>query len=116
MNLHFQDPENIAGRIRHMRELRGMSQQQLADAIGIKQASVAQLEGGRSKSPSASNLLKIAHALDANPVWLMTGKGGPEAMDSAQRREWDELFEALPEGKRRALLAAARVLKDTEDE
>ena len=112
MNLHLTDPANIGGRIKHMREQRGMTQPELAEAIGIKQPSMSDIESGKSKSPSAINLLKIAHALDANPWWLATGEGEPTALASAQQREWAELFASLPEGKRRALMAAARVLKE----
>lgn len=112
MNLHLRDPANIGGRIKHMREKRGMTQPELAEAIGIKQPSMSDIESGKSKSPSAINLLKIAHALDANPWWLVTGEGDPAALASAQQREWAGLFASLPEGKRRALMAAARVLKE----
>lgn len=117
MDLHLSDPANIGGRIRYMRELRGMTQPQLAEVIGIRRPSMSDIESGKSKSPSAINLLKIAHALDANPWWLVTGEGDPSALPGAARREWDALFDALPESKRRAILAAARVLgEDDSDE
>lgn len=110
MDLHLNDPANIGGRIRHMREKRGMSQPELADVIGIRQPSLSDIESGKSKSPSAINLLKIAHALDANPWWLMTGRGHEDSLESAELKEWSEIYETLSDEKRRALLAAAKVL------
>ena len=79
MNLHLTDPANIGGRIKHMREQRGMTQPELAEAIGIKQPSMSDIESGKSKSPSAINLLKIAHALDANPWWLRSASADRSA-------------------------------------
>ncbi len=52
-----------------------MTQQQLADIVGIKKASISGLELGASKNPSALNLLPIARTLGVSPEWLVTGKG-----------------------------------------
>lgn len=79
MNLHLTDPANIGGRIKHMREQRGMTQPELAEAIGIKQPSMSDIESGKSKSPSAINLLKIAHA------WTRTLGGWQPARASRPR-------------------------------
>jgi transcriptional regulator with XRE-family HTH domain len=48
--------------IRLVREAKGMTQKQLAAAIGVTQSAVSQWEGGES-SPSVKNQLKIASAL-----------------------------------------------------
>lgn len=63
---------------------------------------------GEKRSESA----EAWHVLEANPWWLVTGEGSPETFGAAERKEWDELFASLPDGKRRAILAAARVLKE----
>lgn len=52
----------IGGRIRMYREKAEMSGQQLADAVGISQTLVSQLESG-SKATDVLNYIKIADAL-----------------------------------------------------
>jgi transcriptional regulator with XRE-family HTH domain len=39
---------NIGRRLKEERNLKGLSQQQLADAVGIKQSAISQLESGAS--------------------------------------------------------------------
>lgn len=76
----------IGERIRQCRIELDMTQQQLADAVGMTKASVSGLELGTSKSPSASNLLPIARALKVHPEWLVTGKGERRALSPVQQR------------------------------
>jgi transcriptional regulator with XRE-family HTH domain len=89
---------NIGIRLRHARKLRGLSQQKLAKASGVKQASISQLETGESLSFKGTTLVSIAQTLKVNPEWLATGKGHmdgsepplpPEAV--AMAREWLKL-------------------------
>ena len=49
-------------RIREIRMYNGMTQQQLADAIGITASAVTKWETGSCK-PSLENMLKVARAL-----------------------------------------------------
>ena len=117
MGLELRDPANIGGRIQHIRELREMSVSDLAMAIGIKQPSVSDIESGKSKSPSAINLLKICEVLRANPWWVMTGEGTPEQAPDieGEESEWIAVLRALDSpGKRRAILAAAKAMAEEE--
>lgn len=57
--------EKIAKKIRALRKTRGMTQQQLADALGIDRASVSNYEIGR-RQPRLSELEKIASVLGAS--------------------------------------------------
>jgi transcriptional regulator with XRE-family HTH domain len=66
---------NIGVRLRHARKLRGLSQEGLAKASGVKQASISQLETGESQSFKGTTLVSIAQTLKVNPEWLATGKG-----------------------------------------
>ncbi|MBI5529604.1 MAG: helix-turn-helix transcriptional regulator [Deltaproteobacteria bacterium] len=59
--------EVISSLIR-MRIQRGMSQKELADAIGTKQPAIARIEGGYLKGISLSTLVRIAGALQAKLV------------------------------------------------
>lgn len=85
-------------RLRHARKLRGLTQQELAKASGVKQASISEVETGESKSPVGTNLIKLALSLNVSPEWLASGKGQMQAADSplspeAVRvaREWESL-------------------------
>lgn len=49
--------------IKKIREAAGMRQYELADRMGVKQASVSAWESGTAM-PSAANLLKLADILD----------------------------------------------------
>jgi DNA-binding Xre family transcriptional regulator len=48
-----------------MRERRGLSQQELADRVGIKQPQIARIESGRAKNITLRTLAKITSALGA---------------------------------------------------
>lgn len=48
--------------IRLIRKAKGLTQKQLADAIGLTQSAVSQWEGGEA-APTVQNQLKIAKAL-----------------------------------------------------
>jgi transcriptional regulator with XRE-family HTH domain len=111
MDLHLTDPANVGGRIRYMRELKGMKQPELAAARGISQPSLSDIESGKTKSPNAINLLKIAAVLDANPWWLATGEGGSTSLQKADEQDLLAVFRSLDDGKRRAIFAAAKALK-----
>ncbi len=65
------DDEKIARRympriIRRYRDAAGMSQQQLADSIGVSKGFVSALEGGR-RAPNIDTLVMIADALAVRP-------------------------------------------------
>jgi transcriptional regulator with XRE-family HTH domain len=53
----------LGGRIRALREVRGLKLKQLADATGLSDAFVSRLERGQVSS-SVANLIQIAQALD----------------------------------------------------
>lgn len=53
----------MAYRIKQYRELRGMTQADLADASGVSRVMISYLETGRSKNASSYTLLSLAKAL-----------------------------------------------------
>jgi transcriptional regulator with XRE-family HTH domain len=64
----MENDEKIARRfmpkvIRHYRNEAGLSQQQLADSVGVSKGFISALEGGRSV-PSLDMLVQLADALD----------------------------------------------------
>lgn len=64
---------NIGRRLKEERNLKGLSQQQLADAVGIKQSAISQLESGASQK--TTYVAAIAAKLGVNALWLETGLG-----------------------------------------
>lgn len=64
----------LGDRVREERELKGLSQQQLATAAGIKQSSLSEIETGETKSPAGDTLIALAAHLGVRPEYLQTGK------------------------------------------
>lgn len=61
-------------RIKQLRKALGMTQQKFADAIGVKQNTVAQYEMGRNE-PIDSVVNLICKEYNVNPDWLRNGSG-----------------------------------------
>ncbi len=57
--------------LRRYRDKVGLSQQELADSLGVSKGFISALEGGRSV-PSLDRFLQIADALQVHPGTLMT--------------------------------------------
>lgn len=115
---------HVGKRIRQRRWLIGMTQQQLAEAVGIKFQQIQKYETGANRV-SASRLWDIADALDVAVSFFFEGlkqeadaepqehsavpedlMGDKEAMDLVRS------YYAIPENQRRRLFELARVLSD----
>lgn len=72
--MKFEGAENMTfgERIRLAREARGMTQKELADAVGMSQPALYNTESGRNKS--STKILDLANALKVSPHWIATGK------------------------------------------
>ena len=57
-------------RLREMRERRGLTQREVAEAAGLDATYVSQVECGH-RAPSLGNLVRLADALRARIDWLM---------------------------------------------
>jgi transcriptional regulator with XRE-family HTH domain len=110
---------HVGKRIRHRRWMIGMTQQQLADEVGIKFQQIQKYETGMNRV-SASRLWDIARALEVNIAFFFEGMdaaagGGQPASDLMGDKEALELvrtFYAIPEQQRGRLFDLARVLSD----
>ncbi|WP_299850188.1 helix-turn-helix transcriptional regulator [uncultured Roseovarius sp.] len=114
---------HVGKRIRHRRWLVGMTQQQLAESVGIKFQQIQKYETGANRV-SASRLWDIADALDVEVSFFFEGLdsesteredgssvpsdllGDKEALDLVRS------YYAIPENQRRRLFDLARVLSD----
>lgn len=63
---------HVGQRIRHRRWTVGMTQQQLADAVGIKFQQIQKYETGANRV-AASRLWEMAEALDVSPAYFFDG-------------------------------------------
>ncbi|MDE3081592.1 MAG: helix-turn-helix transcriptional regulator [Paracoccaceae bacterium] len=111
---------HVGKRIRHRRWMIGMTQQQLADKVGIKFQQIQKYETGMNRV-SASRLWDIASALGVSIAFFFEGLEGDQ--QAASKVEGDifadkealELlrsYYAIPEQQRRRLFDLARVLSD----
>lgn len=109
----------VGKRIRQRRWLIGMTQQQLAEHVGIKFQQIQKYETGANRV-SASRLWEIAHALGTSISYFYEGMNAVATEDSTLNEElWGreamELlrsYYAIPEDQRRHIFELARVLSD----
>ena len=81
------DSRAIGERIRLARQERGLTQERLAEAVGVTRSAVAQWETGRA-GQITGNLSRIASVLDVSVEHLMFGADTPAA---ARAMRGDEL-------------------------
>ena len=114
---------HVGKRIRHRRWMVGMTQQQLAEKVGIKFQQIQKYETGMNRV-SASRLWDIGHALGVDVSFFFEGMdseaiaaGDTSGMPSdilSDREALDLLrsYYAIPENQRRRLFDLARVLSE----
>lgn len=114
---------HVGKRIRHRRWLVGMTQQQLAESVGIKFQQIQKYETGANRV-SASRLWDIADALDVEVSFFFEGldNDGAEQEDGSsipsdllgdkEALDLVRSYYAIPENQRRRLFDLARVLSD----
>lgn len=109
--------KHVGQRIRHRRWLVGITQQQLAESVGIKFQQIQKYETGTNRV-SASRLWDISRALGVAPSFFFeglesAGQQGGETDDLMEKKETLELlrtYYSIPEGQRRRLFELARAL------
>ena len=102
---------NTASKIKAIRKEIGLSQQALADKMGVGRSAVAALELGDNQLSSAmkSLLIKTVHV---SPEWLDTGEGDMfvEVDPEDDLMEWAaDVLRDKPESFRRHIVTALRV-------
>ncbi|WP_062388739.1 XRE family transcriptional regulator [Pseudomonas abietaniphila] len=65
----------LKDRLKYARKRANLTQSELADRAGIKQASVSEIERGLSRT--SGHLVRIATICDVDPLWLAEGIGEP---------------------------------------
>ncbi|MCR8827101.1 helix-turn-helix domain-containing protein [Pseudosulfitobacter koreensis] len=115
--------EYVGKRIRQRRWLIGMTQQRLAELVGIKFQQIQKYETGANRV-SASRLWDIGAAMDVKVSFFFEGldcaqvpqaSGRPVPGDLLEDKEAMDLvrsYYAIPKNQRRRLFELARVLSD----
>lgn len=75
MSINNENIENVCRRLREFRKKYKLSQQEMADAVLIRQASYSDLERGKTKTISRQTLKLFELVLKMNIDWLLKGKG-----------------------------------------
>lgn len=109
---------HVGQRIRQRRWVVGMTQQQLAQAVGIKFQQIQKYETGMNRV-SSSRLWEIAAALEVPISFFFEGlDGGIDAsqstdlLDSKETLDLLRTYYAIPEAQRKRLFDLARSLGD----
>lgn len=115
---------HVGKRVRHRRWLTGMTQQQLAEQVGIKFQQIQKYETGANRV-SASRLWDIAEALDVPVNFFFDGLEGAgddaatektampvDLMGDKEALDLVRSYYSIPENQRRRLFELARVLSD----
>lgn len=113
---------HVGKRVRHRRWMVGMTQQQLAEKVGIKFQQIQKYETGMNRI-SASRLWDISETLGVPVSFFFEGlDDSPAAEDSGlpadlmadkEALELVRSYYAIPETQRRRLFELARVLSET---
>ncbi|MBO6789630.1 MAG: helix-turn-helix transcriptional regulator [Dinoroseobacter sp.] len=113
---------HVGKRVRHRRWMVGMTQQQLAERVGIKFQQIQKYETGMNRV-SASRLWEIGSALGVTVSFFFEGLGDKAADKPSDDLPGDLLadkealelirsYYSIPENQRRRLFDLARVLSD----
>lgn len=117
---------HVGKRIRHRRWLAGMTQQQLAESVGIKFQQIQKYETGANRV-SASRLWDIAKSMEVDVAFFFDGieeakmpaslegavRGAPvDLLGDKEALDLVRSYYAIPENQRRRLFDLARVLSD----
>lgn len=91
----------LGGRIKKLRQARGMTQKEFADSLGIVQGFLSSIERGR-KVPSDTLVIALCRTYGVNMGWLLHGKGAMNAPSGGTVEKSGEggtpLLENVPPG------------------
>ena len=100
--------KEIADRIRKVRLERGMTQQELADALGLKSRSSINKIEMDTYDPGLKQIRRIARALNCDPDYLVFGEG--DIVEDEIDNEIKHILESLSPEKKEAELQHLREL------
>lgn len=87
--------ETLGSRLKSLRKEKKLTQQQLADAVGVSKTSVIYWEKDEN-TPKYESLVLLSRALTTSPEWLLTGKGDEQASKKIDLGESNVTFVNTP--------------------
>jgi repressor LexA len=79
-------PLSFSDKILAIREKFSLSQNELAQLVGVSGSTLGLIERGKTTSPNADLLASLASKLAINPSWLLTGEGQMVQSDAAAQK------------------------------
>lgn len=87
---------SLGVKVRELRKNLGLTQQKLADEVGVPRPYISRLERGRFKKPSADLMLRVAKALKVKVFELFEAAGYiGERSKGEKRRDYLKLLSLL---------------------
>ena len=102
--------EKLAERFRYVRNLRGYTQQELAEAAYLTRGVITNIEVNEKK-PQKAYLLLFSMLLNVNFEWLLEGTGTMEA-DNKIRNNLCKKISNLTESQQKFLLDMVEVMEE----
>lgn len=65
--------ERLSSRLRYLKDRDGLTQQGLADRLGVAQSTVAGWLHGRREPETLQQFERLAEAVECHPAWLLYG-------------------------------------------
>jgi len=101
--------QSIGSRVKSLRVSKRLTQQELADKIGVKQATVAKIEGNKTKNMGGSTLEALARELSSTSGYILRGADDSEGHEHAMvSAEMAAIFRDLPMADKEMILRMAR--------
>ncbi len=79
-------PDSPGARLRQLRSMKGLTLEQVADAVGFTAQALSQIETGVTKNIRPEWLLKLCAFYDVDPYRLVLGKQKSEIASEIRRR------------------------------
>jgi transcriptional regulator with XRE-family HTH domain len=105
-----ENSSTLAGRLRDLRKEDGKTQDDVADAVGIKRGTLAAIEAGHD-NPGRETLIALANYYRVSLDWLTTGKGEMRPLRALNADE-ERLLWAYRKLPRREAQAHLRLLTE----
>jgi transcriptional regulator with XRE-family HTH domain len=104
---------DFASRVLEARKQRGLTQQALADEVGVHVSQERRYEAGAS-APTLDVLANLAVALGVSLDWLVFGEEGGRPRDRDLRRAFDDVARMTPK-ERATVLAVIEAIRYQHD-
>jgi len=105
---------SIGSRVKVLRVSKRLSQQELANRIGMSQPAIAKIERGITKNMEGETLEALARELSSTANFILKGSANSDDMEHAMiSAEMAAIFRDLPLSEKETILRMARAILPT---